>query len=64
MAIKGFAMLGIGSVGVIEKDYLEEVTTGKRLECGPLDAIVKPIAVAPCTSDLHTCYEGGIGNRK
>ena len=64
MAIKGFAMLGIGSVDVIEKDYLEEVTTGKRLECGPLDAIVKPIAVAPCTSDLHTCYEGGIGDRK
>ena len=21
------------------------------------------VAVAPCTSDLHTCYEGGIGER-
>lgn len=61
MAIKGFAMLGIGKVGIIEKEHLEEVTTGKKIECGSLDAIVRPIVVAPCTSDLHTCYEGGIG---
>lgn len=53
--IKGFAMLRIGSVGWIEK---EEITP-----YGPLDAICRPIAVAPCTSDLHTCYEGGIGER-
>lgn len=63
MAIKGFAMLGIGKVGIIEKEYLEEVTTHKRIVCGPLDAICRPIAVAPCTSDIHTCYEGGIGER-
>lgn len=63
MSIKGFAMLGIGKVGIIEKEHLEEVTTGKKIECGPLDAIVRPIVVAPCTSDLHTCYEGGIGER-
>lgn len=63
MSVKGFAMLGIGKVGIIEKEHLEEVTTGKKLECGPLDAILRPIAVAPCTSDLHTCYEGGIGER-
>ncbi|MDO4673970.1 MAG: NAD(P)-dependent alcohol dehydrogenase [Campylobacter sp.] len=56
-------MLGIGKVGIIEKEHLEEVTTGKKLELGPLDAILRPIAVAPCTSDLHTCYEGGIGER-
>lgn len=61
--IKGFAMLKIGSVGIIEKEHLEEVTTGRKIICGPLDAIVRPIAVAPCTSDLHTCYEGGIGER-
>ncbi len=53
--IKGFAMLKIGSVGWIEKDSITP--------CGPLDAICRPLAVAPCTSDLHTCYEGGIGER-
>lgn len=53
--IKGFAMLRIGEVGWIEK---ESITP-----CGPLDAICRPIAVAPCTSDLHTCYDGGIGER-
>ena len=34
--MKGFAMLGIGKTGWIEKE---------RPECGPLDAIVRPIAV-------------------
>lgn len=43
--MKGFAMLEIGKVGWIEKE---------RPECGPLDAILKPIAIAPCTSDVHT----------
>lgn len=55
MAIKGFAMIKIGEVGWIEKDSITP--------CGPLDAICRPLAVAPCTSDLHTCYEGGIGER-
>ncbi|WP_276207046.1 zinc-binding dehydrogenase [Helicobacter felis] len=62
--IKGFAMLGIGKVGIIEKEHLEcVVPVRQKLECGPHDALVRPIAVAPCTSDLHTCYEGGIGER-
>ena len=52
--MKGYAMLGIGKVGWIEKDMPE---------CGPLDAIVKPIAVSPCTSDVHTVWEGAIGER-
>ena len=52
--MKGFAMLGIGRTGWIEK---------KRPECGPLDAIVRPIAVAPCTSDVHTVWEGALGER-
>lgn len=47
-------MLEIGRTGWIEKDIPE---------CGPLDAIVKPIAVSPCTSDVHTVWEGAIGNR-
>lgn len=53
--MKGFAMLGIGKTGWIEKE---------RPVCGPLDAIVKPIAVSPCTSDVHTVWEGAIGDRR
>ncbi len=52
--MKGYAMLGIGKTGWIEKDIPA---------CGPLDAIVKPLAVSPCTSDIHTVWEGAIGER-
>ena len=52
--MKGFAMLEIGKVGWIEKE---------DPKCGVLDAIIKPIAVAPCTSDVHTVWEGAIGQR-
>ena len=38
--MKGFAMLGIGNAGWITK---------KVPECGPLDAIVRPLALAPCS---------------
>ncbi|PAF50335.1 NAD(P)-dependent alcohol dehydrogenase [Helicobacter sp. 13S00401-1] len=55
--VKGFAMLKIGSVGWIEKDE-KELTP-----LGPRDAYCRPVVVAPCTSDLHTVYEGGIGER-
>ena len=47
--MKGFAMLGINNTGWIEKD---------RPVFGPLDALVRPIAVSPCTSDVHTVWEG------
>lgn len=53
--MKGFAMLKIGQTGWIEK----AVPT-----CGPLDAICKPIALAPCTSDIHTVWAGAIGDRR
>ena len=52
--MKGFAMLGIGKTGWINKD---------APKCGPMDAIVRPIALAPCTSDVHTVWEGAIGDR-
>ena len=52
--MKGFAMLTIGKTGWIEKDVPS---------CGPLDAIVKPIAVAPCSSDVHTVWAGALGDR-
>ncbi len=47
-------MLKIGEAGWIEK----EAPT-----CGPADAIVKPLAVAICTSDVHTLWEGALGER-
>ena len=53
--MKGFAMLGIGKTGWIEKEIPA---------CGPMDAICRPIALAPCTSDVHTVWEGAIGDRK
>ena len=49
-----FAMKKLNEVGWIEKD---------KPKCGRLDAIVKPIAVSPCTSDIHTVWEGAIGDR-
>lgn len=52
--MKGFAMLEIGKVGWIEKE---------KPTPGPYDAIVRPLAVAPCTSDIHTVFEGAIGER-
>ena len=52
--MKGLAMLGIGKIGWIEKPIPK---------CGPLDAIVRPLALAPCTSDTHTVWAGAIGDR-
>ena len=52
--MKGYAMLKIGESGWIEKD---------RPVCGPMDAICRPLAVAICTSDVHTLWEGAIGER-
>lgn len=52
--MRGFAMLGIGKTGWIEK---------QAPECGPLDAICKPLAIAPCTSDVHTVWAGALGDR-
>jgi len=53
--MKGFAMLRIGEVGWIEKEVPE---------CGPMDAICKPLAIAICTSDVHTVWEGAVGPRE
>lgn len=46
-AMKGYAMLKIGEVGWVEKDVPD---------CSPLDAICKPLAIAICTSDVHTVW--------
>ncbi|MDR2889644.1 MAG: alcohol dehydrogenase catalytic domain-containing protein, partial [Lachnospiraceae bacterium] len=52
--MKGYAMLKVGSVGWIEKE---------RPTAGPMDAIVRPLAISPCTSDVHTVWAGAIGER-
>lgn len=52
--MKGFAMLGINKVGWIEKE---------SPKIGPYDALVSPLAVSPCTSDIHTVFEGALGDR-
>lgn len=53
--MKGFAMLKIGSVGWIDKD---------APKAGPLDAIVTPVTLSPCTSDIHTVWSGAVGPRE
>ena len=52
--MKGYAMLKIGSVGWVEKE---------RPVCGAMDAIFKPLPIAICTSDVHTVWEGAVGER-
>ena len=52
--MKGYAMLRIGETGWIEKE---------RPACGPKDAIIRPLAISPCTSDVHTVWEGALGER-
>lgn len=52
--MKGFAMLGLNNVGWIEKE---------KPVAGPYDAILRPLALAPCASDLHTVYEGTLGDK-
>ncbi len=52
--MKGFAMLGLNKTGWIEKE---------KPVAGPYDAIVRPLAVSPCTSDIHTVFEGALGDR-
>lgn len=53
--VKGYAMRKIGETGWVEKE---------RPVCGPLDAICRPLALAPCTSDIHTVWEGALGERR
>lgn len=52
--MKGFAMRKIGETAWIEKE---------RPKAGDFDAIVAPLALAPCTSDIHTVYSGALGER-
>lgn len=46
--MKGFGVIEKGKVGWMEKP--DPV-------CGPRDAIARPVAIAPCSSDVHSAYE-------
>jgi threonine dehydrogenase-like Zn-dependent dehydrogenase len=52
--MRGFGMHSIDNVGWIEKE---------RPKCGPLDAIVRPTIIAPCSSDVHVAH-GGSGPKE
>ena len=49
--MRGYGVLRVGEVGWIEKE---------APVCGPLDAILKPVATAICSSDTHVS-DGGAG---
>ncbi|MDR3305929.1 MAG: zinc-binding dehydrogenase [Clostridiales Family XIII bacterium] len=51
-------MKGYGITSLEHPSWLEK----ERPVCGPLDAIVKPVAVAPCSSDTHVMH-GGSGEK-
>ncbi|WRS27411.1 NAD(P)-dependent alcohol dehydrogenase [Oscillospiraceae bacterium MB08-C2-2] len=53
--MKGFAMKKIGEIGWTEKEIPA---------IGPNDALVRPTAISPCTSDVHTVWAGAIGDRE
>ncbi|MDR1186324.1 MAG: zinc-binding dehydrogenase [Bifidobacteriaceae bacterium] len=52
--MRGFGMHSINDIGWLEKD---------RPVCGPLDAIIRPTIIAPCSSDVHVAH-GGSGPKK
>ena len=47
--MKGYGMLSVGNPGWIEKD---------KPVAGPMDAILRPRLIAPCSSDTHTMHGG------
>ncbi len=48
-------MKKIGEIGWVEKPIPQ---------IGANDALVRPIAVSPCTSDIHTVWAGALGERE
>jgi threonine dehydrogenase-like Zn-dependent dehydrogenase len=47
--MKGYGMLSVGNPGWLDNE---------RPTCGPLDALVRPKIVAPCSSDTHVMHGG------
>jgi threonine dehydrogenase-like Zn-dependent dehydrogenase len=53
--MKGYGMIKAGQAGWLEKE--------KPVVASPYDVIIKPIAVAPCSSDTHLMHSG-VGEKK
>lgn len=51
--MRGYGMIDVNKLGWIEKD---------KPVAGPLDAILRPTCIAPCTSDVHVSH-GGNGKK-
>lgn len=47
--MKGFGVVEVNKVGWLEKE---------KPVCGPMDAILRPLAIAPCSSDTHASHGG------
>ena len=45
--MKGYGMIKVGEHGWLEKE---------KPTFGPMDALVRPIAIAPCSSDTPVSY--------
>lgn len=52
--MRGYGMIKVGEPGWIEAE---------KPQIGPLDALVRPVAVAPCSSDTHAMH-GGSGPKE
>lgn len=50
--MKAFAMTSPNNTGWIDIE---------RPKAGPFDAVVRTLALSPCTSDVHVVYEGALG---
>lgn len=51
--MRGYGVLSVNQPGWMEKDVPV---------CGPMDAIIKPLVLAPCSSDTHSMH-GGSGEK-
>lgn len=52
--MRGYGMISVGNPGWLEKD---------KPTAGPLDAVIRPLIVAPCSSDTHAMH-GGSGPKE
>ena len=52
--MRGYGMIEVNKPGWIEAE---------KPQTGPLDALLRPVAVAPCSSDTHAMH-GGSGPKE
>lgn len=52
--MKAYVMKHVGEPAWVEKDIPQ---------IGPNDALLRPIVVAPCTTDVHALFDGAVGDK-